>query len=89
MKLTFAFCYFMKFDPLVLKTAIPAHIAYWEEQAPESFTDGPFGDRSGGLIIFSSESLEAAEQVCRKDPYLAEGLILDYWVREWLVSRQR
>ncbi len=89
MKQTFAFYYSMKFEPLNLKTAIPAHIAYWEKMAPEAFSDGPFRDRTGGLIIFPAEGREMAENICKKDPYIKEGLITEYWVKEWLVSHQR
>ena len=79
----------MKFEPHKLQTAIPAHIAYWEKMAPEAFSDGPFRDRTGGLIIFPAEDREAAENICNKDPYIKEDLITEYWVKEWLVSHQR
>ncbi len=89
MKQVFAFCYVMKFDPQKLKTAIPAHIAYWEKHAPEGFSDGPFNDRSGGLIIFHADDKEMAEDICKNDPYLKEGLVGEYWVKDWLISHQR
>ncbi len=89
MKQIFVFCYLMKFEPSRLKTAIPAHISYWENHAAENFSDGPFRDRTGGLIIFPAISLETAEDMCKNDPYVKEGLIGEYWVREWLISHQR
>ncbi|HOO70876.1 MAG TPA: YciI family protein [Spirochaetota bacterium] len=89
MKQIFAFWYFMNFDPQKLRTAIPAHIAYWEKLAPESFSDGPFRDRSGGLVLFPADDLDTAESLCKNDPYVKEGLIEEYFVREWLISHQR
>ncbi len=89
MKQVFAFCYFMIFDMNKLKTAIPAHIAYWDKKAPEAFSDGPFRDRTGGLIIFPADDREMAEDICKNDPYVKEGIITDYWVKEWLISHQR
>ena len=89
MERIFAYCYVMEFKPEKLKTLIPAHIAYWTEHAPEKFTGGPFGDRTGGLISFSAADLSEAELICSNDPYIKEGLVQEYWVKEWLVSHQR
>lgn len=89
MERIFVFCYFMKFDPKALRTRIPAQIAYWEKYAPENFSGGPFNDRSGGMITFSAPDQEAAESICRDDPFVTEGLVDAYWVREWLVSHRR
>jgi uncharacterized protein YciI len=85
----FAFYYSMKFEPHALKTAIPAHIAYWEKHAPDNFFDGPFKDRSGGLVIFPAADQAMAEDICRNDPYVTEGLVTDFQVREWLMSHRR
>ncbi len=89
MKQTFAFCYCMNFEPFRLKTADPAYIAYWEKKAPEDFSDGPFRDRTGGLILFPAEDRDMAEDICTNDPYVKEGLITEYWVKEWLISHRR
>ena len=89
MKQTFIFFYSIKFEPNKLKTAIPAHIAYWEKLASEAFTEGPFRDRSGGLIISPAEDQRAAEDICNNDPYVKEGLVVEYQVKEWLISHQR
>ena len=42
---------------------------------------GPFADRSGSLAIFRSR--EAAEAFVREDPFILEGLIKSFEIREW------
>jgi uncharacterized protein YciI len=42
---------------------------------------GPFSDRSGNLAIFRSR--EAAELFVQQDPFVLEGLINSYEIREW------
>lgn len=42
---------------------------------------GPFGDRTGSLAIFRSR--EAAEAFVKQDPFILEGLIKSYEIREW------
>ena len=41
---------------------------------------GPFADR-GNMAIFRSR--EAAEAFVRQDPFILEGLIKSYVIREW------
>jgi uncharacterized protein len=42
---------------------------------------GPFADRSGNLAIFRSR--EAAEAFVTQDPFILEGLIGSFEIREW------
>ena len=42
---------------------------------------GPFADRRGNLAIFRSR--EAAEAFVKQDPFILEGLIESYDIREW------
>lgn len=42
---------------------------------------GPFADRGGNLAIFRSR--EAAEAFVKRDPFILEGLIKSYDIREW------
>jgi uncharacterized protein YciI len=42
---------------------------------------GPFVDKSGSLAIFRSR--EAAEAFVKQDPFILEGLIESYDIREW------
>ena len=85
----FVFCYFMDFEPARLKTLIPAQIEYWQKNAPANLTGGPFKDRSGGMLSFSATDLDTAMEICKGDPFVKDGLVKEYWVREWLVSHRR
>lgn len=42
---------------------------------------GPFTDRSGNLAIFRTR--EAAERFTREDPFILEGIVQSFVVREW------
>jgi uncharacterized protein YciI len=42
---------------------------------------GPFKDAGGNLAIFRSR--EAAEAFVKQDPFILEGLIASYEIREW------
>jgi len=42
---------------------------------------GPFTDMGGNLAIFRSR--EAAEAFVKLDPFILEGLIASYDIREW------
>ena len=42
---------------------------------------GPFMDQGGNLAIFRNR--EAAELFVKQDPFILEGLIKSYDVREW------
>jgi uncharacterized protein YciI len=42
---------------------------------------GPFADRGGNLAIFRTR--EAAERFTKEDPFILEGLIKSFVVREW------
>jgi uncharacterized protein len=42
---------------------------------------GPFNDRSGNMAIFRSR--EAAEAFVKQDPFILEGLIRSFEIREW------
>ena len=43
---------------------------------------GPFSDRAGSLAIFRSR--EAAELFVKQDPFILEGLIASFEIREWV-----
>lgn len=42
---------------------------------------GPFTDSGGNMAIFRSR--EAAEQFVARDPFILEGLIKSYEIRDW------
>lgn len=65
-----------------------AHLAYLEECRDRilvagSLRETPGADPVGGLWIVEAESREAAEALCRKDPFWAVGLrkstVLLHW----------
>jgi uncharacterized protein YciI len=37
----------------------------------------------GALLLFKGESAEAAENFARNDPYVTNGLVKRWYVREW------
>lgn len=79
--------------PEELKEKLPAHLAYQAEleQQGKLALAGPMSDLSGemmegvGMIIYRSESLEAATALADADPMHQAG-IREYTIRRWLVN---
>lgn len=45
---------------------------------------GAYADPAdGAMIVFSAGSMSVAEDFAREDPYVLEGLVTRWWVREW------
>lgn len=62
----------------------PAHRARWDEFRARNtlLMIGPFADpRDGAMAIFTSR--EAAEEFARGDPFVLNGVITAWSVREW------
>jgi uncharacterized protein YciI len=61
----------------------PRHKAVVDKyvQRGEVIGIGPFADRGGNLAIFRTR--EAAERFTREDPFILEGLIKSFVVRDW------
>ena len=59
------------------------HLAYLEplSRAGKVVVAGPFTDGSGSLIVFEAESLEAAVEQARNDPYVTRGVFDSYDVK--------
>jgi uncharacterized protein YciI len=66
--------------------AAPKHAGYWQQLGLPDYLGGPFADRSGGLITFSAGSAADAERLVADDPFVREGLLEQYWVKEWIVG---
>lgn len=50
----------------------------------ELYLGGAFADPAdGAMIVFSGESAAVAEKFAKADPYVREGLVTKWWVREW------
>jgi hypothetical protein len=39
----------------------------------------------GALLVFEAEEQSVVEEFVRRDPYVANGLVTRWWVREWTV----
>jgi uncharacterized protein YciI len=59
------------------------HIARLEklEREGKLILAGPFGDKSGSLIVFEADSLEEAKAFASGDPYVAKGVFESHEVR--------
>ncbi len=80
----YAFFYLMKQNSPKVPKLIPEHIKYWEINTPPGYTGGPFGDHSGGLILFKVENLEIANDLVNNDPFMSGNVIDKKWVKEWI-----
>ena len=80
----FVFFYQMKDNPEKIRNIIPEHIRYWKDSKPINYSGGPFSDRSGGLILFEAENMEAATKLAMNDPFVVQDIIENKWVKEWI-----
>lgn len=78
-----SYFYFMKPEPDRVRVVAAEHADYWRALDLHHYLGGPFADRSGGLITFECGSVEAAKRLVSQDPFTREGLLADYWVKEW------
>lgn len=79
----FAYFYFMTDDPDRVRRFAPDHAAYWHELHLDGYQGGPFADRSGGLIVFTAESVDRANRLVTEDPFVRHGLLESRWVKQW------
>jgi uncharacterized protein YciI len=82
----YAYFYFMKEEPEKIGQIVPQHIEYWQELNIDGYQGGPFADRSGGHITFTSDNIDQARDIVKKDPFYREDLLADRWIKEWLVE---
>lgn len=80
----YAFIYFLDEDIDTIRKSLGRHIHYWKGLRLDYYANGPFADRSGGLILFSSDSLENAEKIIADDPLVAAKAVRQYWLKEWV-----
>lgn len=63
----------------------PAHVAHWERYKADGtlVMIGAFGDpqNQGSMAIFTSR--EAAEDFARTDPFVLNGVVARWEVRDW------
>lgn len=67
-----------------IRDVAPRHAAYWKELRLSGYEGGPFADRTGGLITFETGSVEEAERVVASDPFVREGLLESWVVKQWV-----
>lgn len=80
----YVFIYFLGDDIERTKQFLGKHIKYWKNHKFAYFRNGPFADKSGGLIIFSTHDMEEAKEVVIQDPLLQGNAIKQYWLKEWI-----
>ncbi len=66
-------------------THAPAHREHWRpfRERGELLLIGPFGDpqSQGAMSVFTTR--EAAEEFARTDPFVVNGVVSSWEVREW------
>jgi uncharacterized protein YciI len=83
MSARFVYLYFMADDPARVRSVAPSHAEHWHGLNLNEYRGGPFADRTGGLITFVIDELAHAEAAVAGDPFVREGLLERYWLREW------
>jgi uncharacterized protein len=65
----------------------PEHLKLAEDYLKDGaiIYGGPFTPPSGALFIFSVDGRESVEAFVAKDPYVANGLVTTYTIKEWNV----
>jgi len=81
---TFVFMYILTDEIEVIQKSLGRHIKYWKSLDLPYYKNGPFADKSGGLIIFSAADKKEAEDIVSNDPLLNEKAVADYWIKEWI-----
>jgi len=82
----FLYFYLMRSTPDAIHQFVPAHVQYWHTLDLPDYMGGPFTDRTGGLITFAAASLDDAQQIIMRDPFVREQLIEQHWIKEWLIE---
>jgi uncharacterized protein YciI len=61
-----------------------AHQARWHEfrERGSLLLIGPFTDRTGAMAVFTTRA--AAEEFVAGDPFVLNGVIRNWYIREWL-----
>ena len=68
---------------------IRRHVAFLRalDRKGQLLMAGPFADGSGGMIILTVDSLEAATRIALSDPFVESGH-RSFAVREWQLSNE-
>jgi uncharacterized protein YciI len=79
----FAYFYLMADAPAGIRRVAPRHTEHWHGLQLKGYRGGPFANRSGGLITFVVDEPREADLAVAGDPFVREGLLERYWLREW------
>ena len=80
----YVFFYLMQGDREKIREVVPSHVEFWRSSGLSNWQGGPFGDRSGGLILFEAAGLTQAQAVVDRDPFVVHGLVAQKWIKQWL-----
>ena len=84
----FALFYDVVDDYLTLRQPLrAAHLAHAEEahRAGLLRLAGAFNPPDGALLVFHASDVKPVEEFARNDPYVQNGLVKGWRVREWTV----
>lgn len=81
---TYIFMYFLVDDVQKIKNTIGPHVKYWKNEEFNYYRGGPFSDKTGGLIIFTSKSYEEATEIINNDPFIKGDTLKEYLLKEWI-----
>ena len=73
-------------DPKKNEEVLLRHIEYLDklDQMGKIFARGPFGDSSGGLVVYQANSYEEALEMAENDPHILEkSRRLE--LKEWMI----
>lgn len=77
----------MVVDRATYEPHLPAHLAYLRElkQRGHLVLSGPFGDRTGGIVLIQAETDEDARAIAQADPLVSSGVDA-YELHEWQIT---
>ena len=71
------------------RETVMRHIAYVKslDDAGKLVLAGPFENFPGGMVIVRAESIEAATEIAKSDPFVSEG-VRRFEVRKWHLANR-
>ena len=81
---TYMFIYFLSTDMDKVRQNLGRHVKYWKSREFAFYKNGPFADKSGGLILFSAADDGQAQAIVAQDPLIQEEVLTQYWLKEWV-----
>jgi hypothetical protein len=73
----------MRDEPDRVRLAVGRHVSHWRGLGLTGYLGGPFADRTGGLITFETEDPNRARDAVDSDPFVQDGLLESYWLKQW------